>query len=137
MEDPVWTNEYQQFLQQCVESGHLDKREPNQEHRLHPRFRLWSNIVWTTGDFQFAIVDLSVSGIAFDANRAFEPDREIVVRLSDLISVRARVIGCNELDTTPMFFTGRYRVRCHFEDSVEGLRFLVMVKDMKQLRIET
>jgi PilZ domain len=137
MEDQTWTEAYNRFLQQCVETGLLEQRDATQEQRAHPRFRMWSNIVWTAGNFQFSIVDLSISGVAFDANQALEPEREIVVRLSDLISVRARVVACSPVESTPMFFTGRYRVRCHFEDTVEGLRFLVMVKDMKQLRIET
>jgi PilZ domain len=137
MEQQVWNQEYQRFLDQCVEQGQLERREGASEQREHPRFRLCSNIIWTAGDFQFAIADLSVSGISFDANRTFEPGQLITVRLSDLISVRARVIGASELEATPMFFTGRHRVRCRFEDTVEGLRFLVMVKDMKQLRIET
>lgn len=136
MDQGIWTQEYERFLRQCMEEGQLE-RWGDSEHREHPRFRLWSNIIWTTGEFQFSIVDLSISGIAFDSNRPFESDREIVVRLSDLISARATVIGCSELDATPMFFTGRHRVRSRFSDTLEGLRFLVMVKDMKQLRIET
>jgi hypothetical protein len=132
----VWNEEYRRFLQQCREDGRLEQRDGASEHRSHPRFRLWANIVWTAGDFQFSIVDLSVTGIAFDTNLAFVPGERIVVRLSDLVSVGTEVVGCTEMDETPMFFTGRYRVRCHFQDDVEGLRFLVMVKDMQQLRIE-
>ena len=30
----------------------------------------------------------------------------------------------------------RFRVRCRFESDLDGMRFLVLVKDMKQLRIE-
>jgi PilZ domain len=136
MEQQRWALEYERFVAQRAQAGELAQREPAREQRRHPRFPLCANIVWTAGDFQFSIVDLSISGVAFDANRAFEAGREIVVRLSDLVSVRARVIGSTAMESTPMFFTGRYRVRCTFEDSVEGLRFLVMVKDLKQLRID-
>lgn len=135
MEGDRWAEEYKRFLEQCAQQGQLEIREAA-EHRQHPRFRMWSHIVWTSGDFQFSIVDLSVSGVAFDANRDFEAGQHIVVRLSDLISVDATVIGTSGLEPTPMFFTGRYRVRCRFNDAVEGMRFLCMVKDMKQLKIE-
>lgn len=136
MDASHWSREYERFLEQCAEQGRLEVRSQGDENRQHPRFRLWSHIVWTHGEFQFSIVDLSVSGIAFDANQDFEPGRLITVRLSDLLSVQSRVIGTTELDATPMFFAARYRVRCRFDDLVEGMRFLVMVKDMQQLRIE-
>lgn len=132
-----WSQEYERFVEQCAEQGRLEVRGSGHEHREHPRFRLWSNIVWTSGEFQFSIVDLSVSGIAFDANQDFPAGRIITVRLSDLISVQAEVLGTTTLEPTPMFFLARYRVRCRFQDEVEGMRFLVMVKDMQQLRIET
>lgn len=137
MQPELWTQAYQRFVAECAEQGRLDRRDTSAEHREHPRFRLWSHIVWTNGDFQFSIVDLSISGIAFDSNRQLPDGREITIRLSDLISARAIVIESIGMDTTPMFITGRYRVRCRFEDVQEGMRFLVMVKDIQQVRIET
>lgn len=134
MQAQTWEAAYDRFLEQCREAGDLEPWAG--EHRAHPRFRLLSNVVWTAGEFQFSIVDLSISGIAFDSNFACEAGRELVVRLSDLISVRAQVVGTSKLEPTPMFIAGRYRARCRFVDEVEGLRFLVMVKDMKALRID-
>jgi len=135
-ENPLWSQEYQRFVEHSVQTGQLTMLEGGSEQRQHPRFRLCSNIVWTAGDFQFAIADLSISGIAFDANRPLEAERQITVRLSVLVSVRARVVSSTRMEPTAMFFIGRYRVRCRFEDTVEGLRFLVLVKDMKQVRID-
>lgn len=131
-----WDREYERFLEQCQANGQLDLRPSASEQRQHPRFRLLTNVVWTSGDFQFALVDLSVSGVAFDTNKPLEEGHEITVRLTDLVSVTGRVIGSSRMEPTPMFFTGRYRVRCAFTDAVEGLRFLVLVKDMRQLRID-
>lgn len=134
MDDQWWSKEYQRFLDQSREAGLLADRE--QEQRHDPRFPLGVNIVWTAGDFQFAIVNLSISGVAFDANRSFASEQTITVRLSDVISLEARVVGCTPMETTPMFYLERFRVRCHFEDPVEGMRFLVMVKDLQRLRID-
>lgn len=136
MEREVWAEAYERFVHECRKAGQLQRLEGDLEKRIHPRFRMWSNIVWTTGDFQFRILDLSISGVAFDANQAFEPERRLVVRLSDLISVHAIVLESTPMDETPMFFSGRHRVRCRFEDTLEGLRFLVMVKDMQAIKIE-
>ena len=135
-DDAAWSQEYQRFMEQSMQAGQIQVLPSNSEHRQHPRFRLCSNIVWRAGRFQFSIVDLSISGISFDANEPLERDRTITVRLSDLVSVRARVIGCEPMEPTDMFIAGRHRIRCQFEDTVEGLRFLVLVKDMKELRID-
>jgi hypothetical protein len=131
-----WHQEYHRFLEESLRSRQIEPRPEGEEHRVHPRFRLLSDIIWTSGAFQFSIVDLSISGISFDSNTAFEPGRMLHVRLSDLISISAEVISTAPLETTPMYLDKRLRVRCRFESDLDGMRFLVLVKDMKQLRIE-
>lgn len=136
MEQRVFDDAYERFVKQSIESGILEMREGPSEQREHPRFQLCRNIVWSHGDLQFSIVDLSISGISFDANQGFEPGRIITVRMSDLLQVTAVVVASDPVEPNSMFYIARNRVRCRFEDREEGVRFLLMVRDIQQLRIE-
>ena len=131
-----WMATYDQFLEQSIQDNQLKILPDDAERRANPRFQLCHNIIWATGEFNFSIVDISVSGLAFDSSHWHDPGRKIALKFGDLVSVQTSVLNCMEMESTPLFYMKRFRVQCRFEDELQGMKFLVIAKDMREIQIE-
>lgn len=134
--DQFWKGSYDRYVHQSRENQLVEVLAGDAEKREYPRFNLCNNIIWKSGEFEFSIVDLSVSGIAVDTNRFLEPGSRFIIKLGDLISLKARVVRADEMRPTPDFYGGRFRLSCKFEDDLEAMKFLVLVKDIRNIHIE-
>lgn len=136
MQYEFWKGSYDRYVDQSRQGQQEAELPVDAEQRKHPRFNVCNSIIWKSGDFEFSIADLSVSGIAVDTNKLLDPGKQMVIKLGDLVSLNANVVRAFEMDPTPDFYTERYRLCCEFEDELEAMKFLVLVKDMKQIQIE-
>lgn len=122
-----WEEEYERLLAEATESGRVSVLPSHSEQRRHPRFRLPGGQILVTEPVPHEMADVSISGLAFYAQRQFEAGQVIRVSLRKIIAIEAEVLGCDAVNGGA---PGTYRVRCRFTDEDYGLRFLVLAMEM-------
>lgn len=124
-----WEEEYDRILDQAIGGGRVEILPSGSEKRRHPRFRLPSGKILVTEQVPHDIVDLSVSGLAFYAERPFPVGQVIMVSLRQILAIQAEVLGSDAV--TGGAQDGAYKIRCRFTDEDYGLRFLVLAMEME------
>jgi len=125
-----WEEEYERILNQAIEGGEVRVLPSGSEKRRHPRFRLSSSQILVTEPVPHDVVDLSISGLAFYAQRPFSMGQLIMVSLRQILAIQAEVLGCDPLSAPDA--PAPYKVRCRFTDEDYGLRFLVLAMEMER-----
>ncbi len=119
--------EYQQVLQdhqkEIVSSGRL----PGREQRLFPRFKVNSTDLWISSVPEFAVANLSVSGIAVLSNHPVEVGQMLNISLGKSLSVDTEVIACTMEFPPDEFTDGQFRIQCNFLEELKGMELLVTV----------
>ena len=82
-DDQFWKTSYDRYVQRAMENQLVEGLAGDAEKRNYPRFNTCNHIIWKNGDFEFSIADLSISGIAVDANRSLEPGSRLKIKLGD------------------------------------------------------
>jgi hypothetical protein len=131
-----WEREYRALLEQGREQGEFLLLPNTAERRASPRFRLKMEHVWIKVEPKFSVVDVSVRGIALYSDFPFDPGQFVNITLGKAFSVEARIVGCRLVESDPDLLENKYLVRCEFDDETTGMRFLVMIKEMDNLRVE-
>ncbi len=135
MTDWPWKDEYRALVRSGRDRGELEIRRALEERRAQPRFKLKSECVWIKVEPKFAVVDVSVTGIALYSDFPFEVGKWITITLGKAFSVEAEVRGCEVVESDPTLLEHKYLVRCGFEDEETGMKFLVMIKEMDNLEL--
>jgi PilZ domain len=120
-----WEEEYERLLNEAIAGGIVSILPSGSEKRRHPRFRLAEQV-------PHDVVDLSISGLAFYAQRPFTVGHTIMVSLHQILAIQAQVLGCDPLSGADA--PAPYKIRCRFTDEDYGLRFLVLAMEMESQR---
>jgi hypothetical protein len=127
----VWQKEYQNLLQRSLSSGAPTVDVPGAERRENPRFKLNSGYVWVRVEPRFTVVDVSISGIAFNSNLSFPIGQTIQLVLDGAFLVESRVVSCQMVEADSALLEVQYNVRCEFLNREHGMQLLVMIKEME------
>lgn len=136
MNDAIWKEAYEELLRQ--ERAEKDGGEPSKEdeRRVQPRFRIKSGYVWIKIQPKFFVVDVSVSGIALLSDYPFEIGEELSITLGKALNIVSVVKECVLMQSDEALLENKYLVRCAFESEVQGMEFLVMIKETDELDLE-
>jgi PilZ domain len=130
----VWSQGYRRLLDQAQLHGALPARGAGAERRADPRFPIASPLVTVPGEGGATIQDMSVSGVAFRAERRSEAGRRLSCSLAKVFSAEAEVVGCEPLGGSDAGSRGGYRVRCRFRNPQHGLQFLMLALELGPLQ---
>lgn len=102
--------------------GRLDRRR-------HPRLRVRTNDFWLSSVPEFAVLDISVSGIAFSANYPLRVGERLRIGFDgDDEQIDAVVVGCVLVESPTQYSDAEFRIHCAFVDEGDGMALLVRSK---------
>ncbi|MBI3993327.1 MAG: PilZ domain-containing protein [Candidatus Lambdaproteobacteria bacterium] len=128
---PGWQDDYEALLADARQRGDLSQATGAAEKRRFPRINLISRPILVHEPTRYQILDMSAGGMSFYSESSFEIGRVVSISLEGLLTIEARVLGCEMVETDPDFLEVRYRVHCRFEDERYGMRFLVLALQAK------
>ena len=119
--------EYQRVLEdhqdEIVASGRLG----GTDQRQHPRFKVVSDDLWLSTVPEFAVADLSASGIAVLSNHPVKAGTLLNLSLGTSLSLDTEVVACTMEFSPDEFTDGQFRIQCRFLEDLKGMELLVTV----------
>ena len=102
------------------------------DRRTEPRYNFAtdSRIFAHMGPKAFKILNISVGGIAFFSDVAFEPGAKLLMSALGLIAMEVEVLSCEMEETDPDLMEYHYRVRARFSPMVNGYQVYVLAREM-------
>ncbi|MEE8436608.1 MAG: PilZ domain-containing protein [bacterium] len=97
------------------------------EQRQHPRFKVDSPDLWLSTVPEFAVADLSASGIAVISNHPVEAGTLLNLSLGKSLSLDTEVVACTMEYAPDEYTDGQFRIQCRFLEDVKGMELLVTV----------
>jgi PilZ domain len=126
--------EYAALLSREPAYGALPAGGAELERRQCPRFHVCTSDLWINQVPEFAVLDLSATGIAISSTYPLERGTCIEVTLCDGITVQAEVIGCRLVDSPTQYYPADFRIQCRFSEPRQGMELLVRAKQREQAR---
>lgn len=118
-------SEYEQILSEYREELAVTNQRTGNEHRQHPRLNVQSADLWISNAPEFALVDMSATGMAIRSSTPMLPGEIIHISLGDSLTIDAEVIA-SRMDRAPDDYTaGEFRIQCRFLEALGGLELLV------------
>ena len=121
-----WKDDYEAILDDARRRGDISEPPGAAEKRKFPRINLISRPILVHEPTRYQILDMSAGGMSFYSESSFEMEKVVSISLEGLLTIEARVLGCEMVETDPDFLEVKYRVHCRFEDERYGMRFLVL-----------
>ncbi len=136
-----WRKEYlevREFLDQVdhfmTESGEKagESRQMSKERRNEPRypFRDEAQIFAHLGPKAFHIANISIGGVAFFSDVAFEPGTKLLLSALGMIALDVEILSCAMEEVDDGLMEYRYRVRAKFGPRVNGYQVYVLAREM-------
>lgn len=113
----------EEHQQEMVSSGIL----PGAEQRQYPRFKVDSPDLWISTVPEFAVADLSASGIAVISNHPVKVGTLLNLSLEKSLSLDTEVVACTMEYPPDEYTDAQFRIQCHFLEDVKGMELLVTV----------
>jgi hypothetical protein len=134
-----WREEYLEIRNLLEDMDPLKNAEnaggastPGAERRAEPRyaFREGAQIFAHLGPKAFQIINISIGGVAFFSDVAFEPNTKLLLSALGMIALDVEILDCEmeEVDASMMEY--RYRVRARFGPRVNGYQVYVLAREM-------
>lgn len=97
------------------------------DNRVHPRFKVKTEDLWISNVPEFAISDMSASGMAVISNHPLETGTLLKVSLGKSITLETEVVGC-VMEYPPDEYTdGQFRIQCRFLEDLKGMELMVQL----------
>jgi hypothetical protein len=129
--DSRWDKEYRALLSKGIAAGRVHVLPSDEEKRQHPRYRMAKATVWGRVERGYPVIDKSLAGLAFLSPFAFGVGQIARISLRQFFVVDALVVGCEMLETEPLFLECQYKVRCRFTDLDPSLLQVLVALDME------
>ena len=97
------------------------------EQRQYPRFKIDSPDLWISTVPEFAVADMSASGIAVISNHPVEAGTLLNLSLGKSLSVNTEVVACTMEYAPDEYTDGQFRIQCRFLEDLKGMELLVTV----------
>lgn len=119
--------EYQRVLEEHKEEISASGQSVGSEQREHPRFKVDKANLWLSTVPEFAVADLSATGIAVISNHPVEAGTLLNLSLGKSLSVNAEVVACIMEYAPDEYTDGQFRIQCRFLEDLKGMELLVTV----------
>ena len=119
--------EYQRVLDDHSEEIAASGQSAENDQRQHPRFKVDNADLWLSTVPEFAVADLSASGIAVLSNHPVEAGTLLNLSLGKSLSVNTEVVACIMEYAPDEYTDGQFRIQCRFLEDLKGMELLVTV----------
>ena len=123
--------DYHTIVEEARASGEIGPATAEPERRKNPRLKVRSTDFWLNTGVQISPLDISRSGIAFEANYPFTAGEEIHLSLGKAVSINARVVSCKLVDSPTEYNDAGFRIQCVFADEYQGMTMVVKSRTPK------
>jgi hypothetical protein len=130
--NPAWEKQYRALLSKGIALGRVEMLPNGAEKREHPRYKMANTMVWGRVDHSYPVIDKSLTGLAFYASTPFPVGKPVRISLRQFFVVEAMVVGCEMVETEPLFLNCQYKVRCRFQNLDPALVQVMVALDMEQ-----
>ncbi|HEX7928805.1 MAG TPA: PilZ domain-containing protein, partial [bacterium] len=118
-----------------TETGDKSTAKPaasGRERRAEPRypFRDQAQIFAHLGPKAFHIINISIGGVAFFSDVAFEPGTKLLLSALGMIALDVEILSCEMEEVDGGMMEYRYRVRAKFGPRVNGYQVYVLAREM-------
>ena len=125
--------DYKSLLRISKLRGETEERSGDgPERRTHPRIQVDTADIQVDTDSWIFVINLSVTGIAFYSDSAFEVGQTVTIAVEPDLKVPAKVVESVPEGEEAISLVGQYRVCCEFTDPDEGMAFLMELKKMEE-----
>lgn len=119
--------EYQRVLEEHQQELAAAGQLGGTDQRGHPRFKVDNADLWLSTVPEFAVADLSASGIAVISNHPVEAGTLLNLSLGKSLSVNTEVVACTMEYAPDEYTDGQFRIQCRFLEDLKGMELLVTV----------
>ncbi|HKI97566.1 MAG TPA: PilZ domain-containing protein [bacterium] len=98
------------------------------ERRECPRFHVQTDDLWINEVPEFAVLDMSATGIAISSTYPLHSGDRVDVGLGSDVEAQAEVVGCRLVDSPTLYYPAEFRINCRFTDRQRGMEVLVRAK---------
>ena len=119
--------EYQRVLDDHSEEIAASGQSAENDQRQDPRFKVDNADLWLSTVPEFAVADLSASGIAVLSNHPVEAGTLLNLSLGKSLSVNTEVVACIMEYAPDEYTDGQFRIQCRFLEDLKGMELLVTV----------
>ena len=123
--------DYNTIVEEAHASGEIGAATTESERRKNPRLKVRSSDFWLNAGVQISPLDISRSGIAFEANYPFTAGEEVHISMGKAISINARVVSCKLVDSPTEYNDAGFRIQCKFADEYQGMTMVVKSRNPK------
>ena len=95
------------------------------EQRSHPRLKIQSDDLWINTVPEFALENMSATGMAIRSSSPLEQGELIHISLGTSFSVDAEVVTSRMLAAPDEFTDGEFLIQCRFLEDMKGMDLLV------------
>ena len=127
-----WDKQYQTLLSKGIAAGRVQVLPSTSEKREHPRYRMANTTVWGRVDHCYPVIDKSLTGLAFFSPTPFPVGQVVRISLRQFFVVDALVVGCEMVESDPVFLNFQYKVRCRFNNLDPTLVQVLVALDMER-----
>jgi len=102
------------------------------ERRTEPRYNFadGARIFAHLGPKAFQIVNISIGGVAFYSDVAFEPGTNLLLSALGMIALDVEILDCEMEEVDSRMMEYRYKVRAKFGPRVNGYQVYVLAREM-------
>ncbi|MDH5752833.1 MAG: PilZ domain-containing protein [Deltaproteobacteria bacterium] len=136
-----WKKEYLELKKQAAEpmsdtpeqlKEAPDTQQSGSDRRSEPRYIFGdqSKIYAHLGPRAFRVLNISVGGLAFHSDLAFEPGTKLLMSALGMIALDVEVLSCIIEETDAGLMEYKYRVRAKFGPRVNGYQVYVLAREM-------
>jgi hypothetical protein len=116
-----------------------EQRPVIKERRTEPRypFRDEAQIFAHLGPKAFHIANISIGGVAFFSDVAFEPGTKLLLSALGMIALDVEILSCEMEEVDHGLMEYRYRVRAKFGPRVNGYQVYVLAREMYLQQVQS
>ena len=126
------SREFGKILEIARGRGEFTKYSGANEQRGFPRLHVSSSDIWIDSMVGFSVLNMSPSGVALNSNHPVQLGEVLKFSLGPLQGADAEVVACQLEESPTEHLDAQYLVRCRFLIVKDGMKLVVMVKQLNE-----
>ena len=132
MPEQKFDKTYESLLHKSRMRGETEEIAEGPERRQHPRLHVDAADIRVNTDSWIFLINLSVTGIAFYCDTAFQVGQAVTISMEPDLKVSAKVVEAAPEGEEATSLVGQFRVCCEFTDPDQGMAFLIEAKKTEE-----